>query len=92
MIEWTLMEDGPPPPDTVCAVMLRYMLERPPFATVDTWAMQREDPIGMGGPTIETGYGWDDNWEADVLAWIALPEFSADDLKRCARCDEEAET
>jgi hypothetical protein len=72
-LTWTPMHEQAPPPDTECVVMVRYSLDRPPFATVDRWELQREDPTGMGGPTIETGYGWNDNYESDVIAWLALP-------------------
>lgn len=70
---WVPMHERAPAPDTECVVLLRYTLDRPPFAAVDKWEMQREDPTGMGGPTMETGYGWNDNYEGDVIAWIAIP-------------------
>ncbi len=70
---WTPMHERAPAPDTTCAVWVRYSLDSNAFATVDRWEVQREDQTGMGGPTIETGYGWNDNYEADVIAWLALP-------------------
>jgi hypothetical protein len=68
---WVRMEDAAPPADTTCAVWLRYS-PGPGHFGIDRWEMQREDPIGMGGPTIETGYGWSDNYENDVIYWLAL--------------------
>lgn len=67
------MSDRAPEPDTDCVVLVRYVADRPPFLTVDRWEMHREDPTGMGGPTLEMGYSWADNWETDVLAWMAIP-------------------
>jgi hypothetical protein len=72
-LTWTPMHEQAPPIDTDCAVMARYTLDQPPFVTLDRWEIQHEDPTGMGGPTIETGYGWNNNHENDVIAWLALP-------------------
>ena len=44
-----------------------------PLVSVDTWDVQREDPTGMGGLTIETGEGWNENFKYNVIAWIAIP-------------------
>jgi hypothetical protein len=71
---WVPMHERAPAPDTECVVMVRYTLGRPPFATVDRWEEQREDPTGMGGATISTGFGWSDNYEADVIAWMPIPK------------------
>jgi len=70
---WVPMGERVPEPDTVCAVWVRYSRDTKGHPTVDTWALQHEDPLGMGGPTIPTGYGWDDNYVEDVLYWMALP-------------------
>lgn len=70
---WVPAHERVPAPGTECVVLLRYTLDRPPFVGIDTWDVQREDPTGMGGPTIETGEGWNDNFESDVIAWIAIP-------------------
>jgi len=69
---WMSMETVPEL-GTECLVWLRYTLDGPGFPGIDTWDVQREDPLGMGGPTIETGVGWNDNDCNDVLYWIALP-------------------
>ena len=53
-LTWTPMHERAPDPDTECVVIVRYSLDRPAFAAVDKWEMQREDPTGMGGPTLET--------------------------------------
>ena len=82
---WVPMHERAPDPDTECVVILRYSLDRPPFTAIDTWAMQREDPTGMGGPTMETGYGWNDNFDSDVIAWMpVLPHPPADWDQRLA--------
>jgi len=70
---WVPMCERAPAPDTDCAVFLRYTMDRQPFVAMDRWEMLREDPTGMGGPTLEMGYGWRDNFEGDVIAWYALP-------------------
>jgi len=70
---WVSAHERVPATGTECVVLLRYSLDKPPFVGIDTWDVQREDPAGMGGPTIETGVGWDDNDENDVIAWIAIP-------------------
>ncbi len=67
------MHERAPEPGDECAVILRYSLDGKAFASVDTWDVQREDPTDMGGPTIETGHGWNDNYECDVIAWLKLP-------------------
>lgn len=71
--QWVPMHERAPAPGAECVVLLRYALDKPPFASVDRWEEQREDPTGMGGPTIATGYGWNDNYDTDVIAWIAVP-------------------
>ena len=73
--QWLPFPDNVPPLDKRCAVIVKYgeMI----FSAVDTWKVQREDPLGMGGPTIETGHGWCDNYEDDVIAFMVLPEFNA---------------
>jgi len=76
---WVPMHERAPEPDTECVVILRYTLDRPPFAGVDRWEMHHEDPTGMGGPTIEMGYGWRDNYEADVIAWMPVPDHPPED-------------
>ena len=70
---WVPTHERVPDAGTECVVLLRYSLDRPPFVSVDTWDVQREDPTGMGGPTMVTGEGWNDNEENDVIAWIAIP-------------------
>lgn len=73
--QWVPMHERAPAPDTDCVVYLRYSLDQPPFIATDRWEMQSEDPTGMGGPTMETGYGWRDNYESDVIAWMAVGEL-----------------
>jgi hypothetical protein len=70
---WVPAHERVPAVGTECVLLVRYALDRPHFATVDKWDVQREDPTGMGGPTLETGEGWNDNYECDVIAWIAIP-------------------
>lgn len=73
---WVPAHERVPAAGTECVVLVRYTLDRLPFCTVDKWDVQREDPTGMGGQTIETGEGWNDNYESDVIAWIAIPPHS----------------
>jgi len=70
---WTPMHKQDPPVGTECAVVVRYSLDSPAFVCVDTWDIQVEDLLEQGGPTIETGVGWNDNDENDVIAWMPLP-------------------
>jgi hypothetical protein len=70
---WIPAHERVPAPGTECVVLLCYSVDKGPFPSIDTWAVQREDPTGMGGPTIETGEGWNDNHESDVIAWFAVP-------------------
>ena len=72
-LPWVPMHERAPEPGTECVVIVRYTMEGPAFATVDKWDEQHEDPTGMGGPSISTGYGWNDNWECDVIAWLSIP-------------------
>ena len=76
---WVPAHECVPAIGTKCVVMLRYSLDLPPFVGVDTWDVQREDPTGLGGPTLETGEGWNDNYENDVIAWIAIPPLPTAD-------------
>ena len=70
---WVPAHERVPATGTECVVLVRYCQDNPPHAAIDKWDVQREDPTGMGGPTIETGEGWNDNYECDVIAWIAIP-------------------
>ena len=45
---WVPAHERVPATGTECVVLLRYSLDRPPFVSVDTWDVQREDPTGMG--------------------------------------------
>ena len=85
---WVPAHERVPATGTECVVLLRYSLDRPPFVSVDTWDVQREDPTGMGGPTIETGEGWNDNYENDVIAWIAIPPHPPADWDQRLRWSE----
>lgn len=72
--QWVRFPDGGVPAvGTECVVLVRYSEDKPPFLQIDKWDVQREDPLGMGGPTVEVGEGWDDNFDSDVLAWLAIP-------------------
>lgn len=70
---WVPAHERVPATGTECVVLLRYTLDRPPFVGIDTWDVQLKDPTEMGGPMIEIGFGWNDNYENDVIAWIAIP-------------------
>jgi hypothetical protein len=43
----------------------------------DEWHMHREDPIGMGGPTLEMGYMWRDYDFEEITHWRPLPAAPA---------------
>ena len=85
---WVPAHERVPATGTECVVLLRYSLDRPPFVSVDTWDVQREDPTGMGGPTLETGVGWNDSDENDVVAWIAIPPHPPADWDQRLRWSE----
>jgi hypothetical protein len=40
----------------------------------DEWRMHREDPTGMGGPTMEMGFMWRDYDFEEVTHWMPLPD------------------
>ena len=82
---WVPARERVPATGTECVVLLRSSLDRPPFVSVDTWDVQREDPTGMGGPTIETGEGWNDNHDSDVIAWIAIPPHPPEEWGVCSK-------
>lgn len=73
-VQWIPMHESAPEPGTECVVLLCYSMNQKPFASVDRWEWQHEDPIGMGGPTICTGQSWQDNDPNDVIAWFAIPK------------------
>ena len=85
---WVQACERVPLAGTECVVLLRYSLDRPPFVSVDTWDVQREDPTGMGGPTMVTGEGWNDNDGNDVIAWIAIPPHPPEDWDQRLRWSE----
>lgn len=43
----------------------------------DEWNEQREDPLGMGGPTVSTGHMWDEHEFEEVTHWMPLPAAPA---------------
>ena len=42
--------------------------------SIDEWYQHREDPLGMGGPTIPTELGWADHEFDEVTHWMPLPD------------------
>jgi hypothetical protein len=70
---WVLVHERVPAVGTECVVLVRYEMDKPPFATVDKWDVQREDPIGMGYFDDPAYEGWNDNYECDVIAWLPIP-------------------
>lgn len=89
---WISVHDRMPEPGTECLVwIVRNPFAKEPYVFIDTWDVLREDPIGMGGPTIETGLGWGDNEFEDISHWMPLPGApSASERQqggRCAGCD-----
>ena len=72
-VAWVPAHERMPARGTECVVLLRYSQGNMPFTAIDTWDLQREDPTGMGGPTMAIGEGWNDNDENDVIAWLEIP-------------------
>lgn len=71
---WISVHDRMPEPGAECLVwIVRNPFAKEPYVFIDTWDVLREDPIGMGGPTIETGLGWGDNEFEDISHWMPLP-------------------
>ncbi len=48
---------------------------------VDEWITYREDPLGLGGPAIETGCGWRSYEFEDIACWQPLPSPPAQEDK-----------
>lgn len=44
----------------------------------DEWHMHREDPTGMGGPTMEMGLMWRDYDFDEITHWMRLPAAPSD--------------
>jgi len=71
---WVSVEDRLPDPDVEVLVWIATPTwADKPYAAVEMWAEQREDPTGMGGPTIVTGCGWSDNEFEHITHWMPLP-------------------
>jgi hypothetical protein len=71
--EWISVDDRMPPDGDEVLVCVNYDDGSAPYVMVDRWVMNREDPLGMGGRTIETGFDWDNNDPLDVTHWMPLP-------------------
>lgn len=69
------LDQSRPDAGTDCVVIVNYGGKR--FYAVDRWDVQREDPTGMGGQTIETGEGFNDHFDEEVVAWAPLPDVTA---------------
>ncbi len=73
-VRWHCIENNDyPATEADCLVWIDKGSKWGPHPYLTKWSMQREDPTGMGGPTIETGYGWDDFYEGEVTHWMLLP-------------------
>ncbi|WP_343638945.1 DUF551 domain-containing protein [Roseateles sp.] len=70
---WISVRDRMPPDGDEVLVCVDYDDGSGPYVMLDRWAMHHEDPLGMGGPTIETGFDWDNNDPHDVSHWMPLP-------------------
>jgi hypothetical protein len=66
---WISVEDRLPEPDSG-EVLVWLTGGRCAF---DEWHMHHEDPIGMGGPTMEMGCMWRDYDFEEVTHWQPLP-------------------
>ncbi len=70
---WVSTDDRMPDDGQEVLVCVNYSDGSGPHIMLDRWAMGREDPLGLGGPTIETGFTWDNNDPLDVTHWMPLP-------------------
>lgn len=70
---WASTEDRMPNDGEEVLVCVNYSDGSGPYVMLDRWVMNREDPLGMGGPTIDMGFDWDNNEPMDVTHWMPLP-------------------
>lgn len=70
---WISVEERLPEPDTG-EVLVWLTGGRCAF---DEWHMHREDPTGMGGPTMDMGLMWRDYDYEDITHWQPLPAAPA---------------
>lgn len=67
---WVSVQDQMPPEgEEVLVWVAKTTYWSTSHAALDTWAEQREDPIGMGGPTIVTGVMWNDHDFEAISHW-----------------------
>jgi len=72
---WISVRERLPEPGTECFVWVTASPWAKPgvsYAAIDNWDEQREDPLGMGGPTIATGVMWGDHEFDDVSHWMPI--------------------
>jgi len=74
---WINVRDRMPPDADEVLICVDHDDGNGPYVMVDRWSMHREDPLGMGGPTIEIGFDWDNNAPDDVTHWMPLPQPTA---------------
>lgn len=66
---WVSVEERMPEPDSG-AVLVWLMWG---YSALDEWHSYREDPTGMGGPTMDMGFMWRDFDYEEVTHWMPLP-------------------
>lgn len=68
---WVPVDEGLPPEGVRVLVYVPTCDLLPIQA--DEWNEQREDPLGMDGPTIATGHMWNEHEFDEVTHWMFLP-------------------
>ena len=71
--QWVSVTERMPEPGSEVLVWVVSTPGHPGYAMLDEWYMHREDPIGLGGPTIECGYMWRENDYEEVTHWATIP-------------------
>ncbi len=71
---WVSVDERMPDTDDEVLVWVTSPWAKTAYSMVDSWYLHREDPTGMGGPTLEMGYLWRENDAEDVTHWMSLPE------------------
>jgi hypothetical protein len=73
-MRWVRMEEGPPPENTPVLVWIVSSPGNPGYWQQDEWHEHREDPTGMGGPTLSFGYTWRESDPSEVTHWALIEE------------------
>lgn len=66
---WIAVTERMPENDDEVLVWVTSPWAKTAYAAIDSWHMHREDPTGMGGPTLEMGYMWREYEAEDITHW-----------------------